>query len=249
MSGFDPERFSDQDSPLHCWDTRIKLISIFVLIISVVIAEKISQALAGLAVSVLLVLISGLPPRHVLSFIKWPFVFLLPLLVILPLTAEGEILFDFRSLNISLQGLHLGLLFIVRGTAAALLALIMMGTAPFNVNINALRSLGLPGPLTQIFLFTYRYLFLIYEELQTMRRSLDSKGFEIRSNARSARILATAIAMLLIRGYERSEYVFNAMLSRGYQGSLPSIQRQKIGPSDIIKATLICGAAVFIQLI
>ncbi|MCU0637160.1 MAG: cobalt ECF transporter T component CbiQ [Methanothrix sp.] len=249
MSSFDLERYSDLNSPLHRWETRVKLISLFVLIISIVIAVEVSQALAGLIVSMLLVLISGLPFHHVLGFMKWPFFFLLPLLVILPITTEGEALFSYHFLTLSSQGLHLGLLFMIRGIAAALLALIMAGTAPFNVNINALKSLGMPGPLTQIFLFAYRYIFLLNEDLQTMRRSLASKGFEMRSSARSARIMAMAVAMLLIRSYERSEDVFNAMISRGYQGRLPSGQKIMIKGSDLLKGFSVVAAALLIQFV
>lgn len=249
MSSFDPERYSGINSPLHHWETRIKLISLFVLIISIVIAREVSQALAGLIVAILLVLISRLPFHHVLGFMKWPFIFLLLLLVILPFTVEGQSLLSYHSLTLSLQGLHLGLLFMIRGIAASLLALIMAGTAPFNVNINALKSLGMPGPLTQIFLFAYRYIFLLNEDLQTMRRSLASKGFEIRSSAKSARIMAMAVAMLLIRSYERSEDVFNAMLSRGYQGILPSGRKMMIEGSDLFKGFSVVAAALFIQLI
>ena len=249
MSNFNPERYSDLNSPLHRWETRIKLISLFVLIVSIVIAEEVSQALAGLIVAILLALISRLPFHHVLRFMKWPFIFLLPLLVILPFTVEGQTLFSYHSLTLSLQGLQLGLLFMVRGIAATLLALIIAGTAPFNVNINALKSLGMPGPLTQIFLFAYRYIFLLNEDLQTMRRSLTSKGFEIRSSAKSTRIMAMAVAMLLIRSYERSEDVFNAMLSRGYQGILPTGRKMMIEGSDLFKGFSVLAAALFIQLI
>lgn len=249
MSGFDPERYLHLDSPLHNWEGRTRLISLFLLIFSIVIAREISQALAGLAISILLVLISGLPLPQAVAFMKWPFIFLLPMLLILPITTSGEIHLDFGLIKISQEGLHLGLLFMIRGLAAAFSALIIVGTAHFNVNINALRSLGMPSPLTQIFLFTYRYVFLLYDELQTMRRSLDSKGFEMRSNVKSAGILATAVAMLLIRSYERSEDVFNAMLSRGYDGRLPSIQRQNIRLIDLFKGALICAAAVVIHFI
>ena len=249
MSSFDPERYSDINSPLHRWEIRVKLISLFILIVSIVIAGEVSQALAGLIVSMLLIQISGLPLRHVLRFMKWPFIFLLPLLVILPITTDGETLLSYHFLTLSRQGLHLGLLFMIRGIAAALLALIMAGTAPFNMNINALKSLGVPGPLTQIFLFAYRYIFLLNEDLQTMRRSLASKGFEIRSSVRSARIMAMAVAMLLIRSYERSEDVFNAMLSRGYQGRLPSSQKMMIEGIDLLKGFSVVAAALLIQFV
>jgi len=171
------------------------------------------------------------------------------MLLILPITTSVEPYLDFGLLKISQEGLNLGLLFMIRGLAAAFSALIIMGTAPFHVDINSLSSLGMPSSLAQIFLFTYRYVFLLYDELQTMKRSLDSKGFEMRSNVRSAGILATAIAMLLIRSYERSEDVFNAMLSRGYEGRLPSIQRQNICLIDLFKGALICAAAVVIHFI
>ena len=249
MSGFDPDRFSRLDSPLHNWEARTRLISLFILIISIVIAGDIIHALAGLAISILLVLISGLPLSQAVAFMKWPFIFLLPMLLILPITTSVEPYLDFGLLKISQEGLNLGLLFMIRGLAAAFSALVIMGTAPFNVNISSLSSLGMPGSLAQIFLFTYRYVFLLYDELQTMKRSLDSKGFEMRSNVRSAGILATAIAMLLIRSYERSEDVFNAMLSRGYEGRLPSIQRQNICLIDLFKGALICAAAVVIHFI
>ncbi|MGB3919631.1 cobalt ECF transporter T component CbiQ [Methanothrix sp.] len=249
MSGFDPERYSGIDSPLHRWETRVKLISLFILTISIVIVGEISQALAGLIIAILLLLISRLPLHHILRFMKWPFIFLLPLVIILPFTVEGEALFSYHSLAISRQGLDLGLLFLIRGIAATTLALIIAGTAPFNVNINGLKSLGMPAPLTQIFLFAYRYIFLFNEDLQTMRRSLASKGFEMRSSARSARIMAMAVAMLLIRSYERSENVFNAMLSRGYQGVLPSSQKMMLESSDLIKGFSVLAVALFIQFI
>lgn len=249
MSSFDPERYSELNSPLHRWETRVKLISLFVLIFSIVIAGEVSQALAGLILSMLLIRISGLPFRHLLAFMKWPFIFLLPLLVILPITTDGETLFSYHFLTLSHQGLNLGLLFMIRGIAAASLSLIIVGTAPFNMNINALKSLGMPGPLTQIFLFAYRYIFLFNDDLQTMRRSLASKGFKMRSSARSARIMAMAVAMLLIRSYERSEDVFNAMLSRGYQGRLPSGKNTVIEGYDLLKSFLVLAAALLIQLV
>jgi len=55
------------------------------------------------------------------------------------------------------------------------------------------------------------------------------------------------VAMLLIRSYERSEDVFNAMLSRGYQGRLPSGQKMMIKGDDLLKGFLVIAAALIIQ--
>ncbi len=249
MSRFDPERYSRLGSPIHRWDPRARIVSLFVLIFSVALAGDIPQALAGLFISFLLIMISRLPLSHVARFMKWPILFLLPFVVILPLTAGGEPLFSISILSPSAQGLFLGLLFFIRGTGAALLSLLIVGTAPFTVTIKALQDLGLPGSLTQIFLFAYRYVFLLGEELQTMIRSMESKGFVKKSNSRTAWVLAKALAMILIRSYERSENVFLAMLSRGYSGKISYGKTCKISVNDFFKGFLVVGAAVGIQAI
>lgn len=127
------------------------------------------------------------------------------------------------------------------------MALLIVGSAPFTVTIKALQDMGLPGSLTQIFLFAYRYIFLLNEEFQTMSRSLQCKGFVKRSDLKTARILAMAFAMLLIRSYERSEDVFHAMLSRGYRGELLCRGRQAITGSDCLKSLLVVSAALGIM--
>ena len=99
MSGFDPERYSGIDSPLHHWETRVKLISLFILTISIVIVGEIGQALAGLIIAIMLLLISRLPLHHILRFMKWPFIFLLPLVIILSLHRRGR-----GSLQLPLSG-------------------------------------------------------------------------------------------------------------------------------------------------
>lgn len=247
MSHFDPERYCSLRSPLHCWEPRVRLVSLFVLIFSVALAEEMDQALAGLSVSVSLILISRLPLTHVKAFMKWPIIFLLPLLILLPFTAGGDALTSLCHLTPSTQGMLLGLLFLIRGLSAALLALMIAGTAPFNVTICALRNLGMPGTLTQLFLFAHRYVFLLYEELQSMGRSLSSRGFVKRTDLRTASILSLAVAMLFIRSYERSEDVFHSMLSRGYKGDLPPGRKQMIKNDDLIKGFLVIGAALLIH--
>jgi len=249
MSHLDVEKYTRLESPIHKWEPRSKILSLFVLIFSVALAGDMLKALAGLATSIILIFISKLPLRHVAGFMKWPVLFLLPFVFLLPFTAGGDSLFAFSVLTPSSQGLSLGLLFFVRGLGAALLALLIVGTAPFSVTVKALQDMGLPGPLTQIFLFAYRYAFLLSEELQTMSRSLDSKGFVRRTDIRTARVLGMALTMLIIRSYERSESVFLAMLSRGYTGTVVSGRRSEIRGSDILKSVLAAGAALGIQAI
>ena len=124
------------------------------------------------------------------------------------------------------------------------MALVIVSTAPFTVTIRALEDLGLPGSLTQLFLFSYRYVFLLNDELQTMSRSMMCKGFAKKSDLNTLRVLAIALTMLFIRSYERALGVFYSMLSRGYSGELPVSGRCKIKRRDFIKSLLVLGAAL-----
>ena len=248
MSHFDPERYSRRQSPIHLWEPRTRIISLSVLIISLAMAGSIRQAAAGLIISFCLVLISRLPFSHVSRFMKWPAIFLLPLAVIVPFTAGGDKValpaVSFLSIAPSAQGILLGILLLTRGLAAALVALVIVSTAPFTVTIRALEDLGLPGSLTQLFLFSYRYVFLLNDELQTMSRSMICKGFAKKSDLNTLRVLAIALTMLFIRSYERALGVFYSMLSRGYSGELPVSGRCKIKRRDFIKSLLVLGAAL-----
>ncbi|OPY51610.1 MAG: Energy-coupling factor transporter transmembrane protein EcfT [Methanosaeta sp. PtaU1.Bin112] len=247
MSHFDPEKHSCLGSAIHSWDPRAKIVSLLVLIFAIALAGSILPALAGLCVSISLVLISRIPLAHVAGFMKWPVIFLLPLALFLPFTTEGDCLYSFQFLSVSRQGLFFSLLYLTRGVAAALLALLIVGTAPFTVTIKALQEMGLPASLTQIFLFAYRYVFLLNEEFSIMSRSLQCKGFVRRSDLKTARTLAMAFAMLLIRSYERSLAVYNAMLSRGYRGDIPIPGRNGLAASDLFKSLLVLGAAFSIM--
>jgi cobalt/nickel transport system permease protein len=178
---------------------------------------------------------------------KWPAIFLLPLAIIVPFTAGGDkIVMPFLSssdIAPSSQGIILGILLLTRGLSAAIVALVIVSTAPFTMTIRALEDLGLPDSLAQLFLFTYRYVFLLSDQLNTMSRSMKSKGFVKRSDLKTLRVLAMVLTMLFIRSYERALGVYYSMLSRGYSGELTGSDRCKIKCKDFAKSLLVVGAA------
>jgi len=249
MSHFDPEKHSRLESAIHSWEPRAKILSLLVLIFAIALAGGILPALAGLCISISLIMISRIPLAHVAGFMKWPVIFLLPLAFFLPFTTEGDCLYSFQFLSVSRQGISISLLYLIRGVAAALLALLIVGTAPFTVTIKALQEMGMPASLTQIFLFSYRYIFLLNEEFSIMSRSMQCKGFIKRSDLKTARTLAMAFAMLLIRSYERSEAVYHAMLSRGYRGEILGPGIRGLAARDLFKSMLVVAAAFAIMAI
>lgn len=248
MGHFDPERYSRLSSPVHLWEPRARTLSLFILICCLAMAESLSQAAVGLIISLVLVNAARFPLDHVLRFVRWPAIFLLPLAVILPFSGDAGEIASLPLLHLhipwSSQGVYLGLLFIIRGLGASLVAMVLVGAAPFTVTVQALHDLGLPSTLTQIFLFAYRYVFLLNDELMNMGRSMSCKGFMKRSDLRTAQVLAMSLTMLFIRSYERAQAVYLAMLSRGYRGELSCRGRERIDRSDFIKSLMVFAAAL-----
>ena len=249
MSGLDIDGHAGIDSPIHRWDPRAKIASILVLIFSVVMVESISVALLGLALSLAVLLASRLPLGEVARRVRWPVIFLLPIFLILPFTTGGERTVTFVTFDLSLDGLLLGTLILTRGLSAVLLAYPLFATSPFNITVQAMRGLKMPEVTAQIFLFTYRYLFLLSEEMRSIEKSLASKSFAKRTDLRTARVIGTALGMLFVRSYERSERIYRAMVSRGYDGALPSSGKFQMKRGDWAKSLAVVGAALLLQLI
>ncbi|OPY56224.1 MAG: Energy-coupling factor transporter transmembrane protein EcfT [Methanosaeta sp. PtaU1.Bin055] len=247
MSHLEIDGYSHLASPIHRWDPRVKIASLLLLTFSIVLLKSLAVALLGLASSAAILLISRLPFSYVLQGIKWPLLFLLPFPLILPLTVDGESFFILYGLGFSIEGLEQGLVMMTRGVAAVVLIYPIFGSSPFNTTVHAMRSLGLPEALTQIFLFAYRYLFLLREEFASTSRSLASRGFIKGTDAASIRVLGAALGMLFIRSYERSERIYRAMVSKGYGGDLPSADRFRMEGRDLLKALIVLGLALGLQ--
>ena len=178
------------------------------------------------------VVIAGvsLPPRH------WPIQGALACLVFaghtlarIPLSYLGKRLAWFLPmvflLSISLplaQGFQSGwdiTTAIVFRSLLAFLALIwLVNVMPFDQLLLSLRRLWVPEILIAMLAFMYRYIFVLWDELDRMRvarraRSFGDGGIWMRWKAS-----AQLIGMLLIRAMERAERVHGAMCARGWDG-------------------------------
>ena len=87
--------------------------------------------------------------------------------------------------------------------------------------LRGLQRLRMPEEIVQIMGFMIRYLDVVTAELSRMMIAMRSRGCDPKS-PRHWPTLARAMGALFIRSYERGERVHLAMLSRGYDGRLPT---------------------------
>lgn len=104
--------------------------------------------------------------------------------------------------------------------------LILLYTTPFERLLHALRQCGVPKVFVAILAAAHRYIFVLLDELERMRRAQYARTFNCprRLAPVTLRNGTRLIGMLFLRCSERAERVHAAMLSRGFDGEVRSLE-------------------------
>ena len=228
------ESFSDGNSILHRADTRVKIVSSSSLIIVLAIASSFITAMAGLILGFVLVIIAGLKLRQVFWRLLIVNSFIGLLWLTLPLTYPGDPLFV-GPVRLSHQGLELASLITIKSNAIILIFISLLGSSTVSALGHSMKQLHLPDKLCLLLLFSYRYIFVIYQEYHRLVRAAKLRNFKPGTNLHTYRTYSYLFTMTLVKSWNRAERVQQAMLLRGFQGTFYSLAGQKIaGTKDII---------------
>ena len=143
--------------------------------------------------------------------------------VLMPFIAHGPRV-DVLGLSLSESGLLSAWGLLVKGTLGVIAGLLLAATTTPQELVHGLERLRLPQQLVQIMAFMVRYLEVVTDEMRRMAVARASRGFEAR-NPLHWPVLARSVGALFIRSFERGERVHLAMVSRGYTGRMPTMER------------------------
>ncbi len=163
----------------------------------------------------------------------------------------GTVLWQWGWLKVTTVGLT------VLGSVAlkALLSLLMLNLLVLTTSIpallNALADLKMPPLLIAIIASMYRYINVLVDEFNTMRRAAQSRNL-LNHRGRQRLVFGNMIGSLFVRTYERGDRIHRAMLSRGYQNIPPLQEHPRPGRIDTIAITmmillLLLGQAVLLR--
>jgi cobalt/nickel transport system permease protein len=202
-------------------------------------AAAASAASAGLAIA------AGLPRPWLLRRLGTLALALLPLLVLLPLTIDpaGPAWLEWGWLRASARGTELAATLALRALAVLALALTLLASATVTDLARAGRSLLVPGLIVQLFLLSYRYTFVLADELFRLRVAIRSRGFRARMDRHTYRTVGHVTGTLLVRGTERAERVAAAMRCRGFDGHFHTLTHFRTRPADVVTFVLLAAAA------
>ncbi|MGW8193230.1 MAG: cobalt ECF transporter T component CbiQ [Desulforhopalus sp.] len=237
------ERFAQGDSLLHHRDPKVKIIVALVFILLIALTNSFAVAGLSLGAALLLVLLSGLSPAAVGKRLLAANTFTLFLWLTLPLTYGGLELGRIGPLAVSSEGTHLAALITLKTNAIVLSLISLLGTSRIAALGHALEGLHFPGRLCFLLLFSYRYIFVIYQEYQRLSRAAKLRCFVPATTIHTYRTYGYIFGMTLIKSWNRSTRVHQAMLLRGFNGRLIPLEQPTPGRGDRF-FLLICLALI-----
>ncbi len=227
------ELYSHRPGYLHRLDARVKVVFTlaFVLFLSLTPANAWPAYVLFLAFSLSLAAASRLGIGYVLkrSFLAIPFVMAAaPLVFTGPGPYSSIPILQGRVLPYSPQGLARFISITLRSWISVQAAILLASTTRFPDLLAALKQLKVPGLFIAVIGLMWRYLFVIGGEAGRMLRARASRSATLEGGRRPggsvawrAKVTGGMAGSLFLRSLERSERVYAAMLSRGYDGSLP----------------------------
>jgi cobalt/nickel transport system permease protein len=232
------------DSPLSRRDPRWKLAALAPVAVAASFPRTWLAVLLALVGAILLGVLAKLPWRWYRRRLAVVLSFLAVFVVPLPFLLRGDgpswgwppyVLF-------SLHGANIAALLVVKTTTVLTLVLVMLATAPLDANLKAAHCLRVPGLLVQLGLLSYRYLFVLSEELERLRVALRVRAFRSRVNAHTYRTVGHVAGTLLVRGHERAERVSHAMRCRGFDGTFRSLTEFRTTAADVLLWIVVIAA-------
>jgi cobalt/nickel transport system permease protein len=228
------DRHANLDSPLHALDARTKIIGFLALIVAAlqIPAGRTGSFFLFFFFMAILAGISQIPMQYIFgrTFGILPFVLLAGLAA--PWRGGGGWAWFFSLL--------------LRSILCLLLLVLLTNTTRFVELLRGMRRLGCPRVLVANLSFLYRYLFVLADEVMRMRQARECRSVGRAGPGAELRTLGSMLGTLMVRSFERSDCMYQAMLSRGFAGEFPVTAPRRISWRDL---AFIAVVALFVAVL
>lgn len=248
------DEYSYSKSFLCSLDPRVKIVAFFGFIFFVILTrpDSFSSFLLYALMVAVLVAVSGVPVLYVLkrSLVVFPFV--IAIAVFIPFFKKGEIAGGYSLGQMHLVVTYDGLLILWNVVAKSYLSILcmilLMTTTNFKDLTRGLAKLRVPHIIIILMSFMYRYVFVLYDQLLEMSLAKDSRTVK-GSSWMDLRIFSNMLGVLFIRAYERAENVYIAMCSRGFNGTIKTLDEFRIRARDLFFLTTVFLALLSVKIL
>ncbi len=166
--------------------------------------------------------LSGLPIKKLFQWYTMPMIFVLSLVLILMWNEPGKPIFSlgvpYFSFTLTDNGLLLLLTLLFKSLASVTYSLFFLMTTRYNY-FSAMIYRVFPSPIDQVFLMSYRFIYITLKMVESMIKAVRSRGGGLLKSARKqSKMFAEVFALTMIRSYDRADRINKAMEARGFTG-------------------------------
>jgi cobalt/nickel transport system permease protein len=142
---------------------------------------------------------------------------------------------------------------VLKALISVTFSLFFLMTTKYN-HFSAMIYRVFPSPIDQIFLMSYRFIFITLKMVDSMVKSIRSRGGGlIKGIKNQGKMFAEVFALVFIRSYDRAERINKAMVSRGFNGKYMAVSEiPKMRPAEyilvLISLIFTIYAALFLKL-
>jgi cobalt/nickel transport system permease protein len=214
-------------------DPRIKIVCILLYIIIVAFLRDITLLTIGFCYTLSLIGISGVPFPHVMKTYGFslPFIF-------------------FAALTMYISaGFLSSIAMFIRISTCVLSLLFLITCTPFFDMLRALKQFRIPKIFLSLFLFMYRYFFVIDDERHRMTLARKARGMQSKTHLfhrRTMQTISFTAGMILVRSYERGKRIFDGLLSRHYTGEIKTLTPFRITKKDYVFFISLCSFSILL---
>jgi len=241
------EEYTEGYSALHRLDARVKTICAIVSIFCIVILTHWYLPLLFFAACLGLVLYSRAPLKVYLKRLLVPISLIAFIGVIMPFTYGSAVVasLPFLGLPIYSEGIYFSVLVFARCISAVSVLNVLILVAPITTVIDSLAWFRVPSVIIDTMMIMFRYIGIFSEESTRMYRAQASRCGHSKSVSYYKKLTnyGNIAGSLLVRAFDRSVKVGNAMVLRGYTGKYNLFTYEK---KELPKLDALVGALVII---
>ena len=114
--------------------------------------------------------------------------------------------------------------------------IVMLSSQPLEELLEGLSNMKIPPLFIAVLFLACRYALLFREEMKNIRRALASRLFAGGLRMPALKVYGEICAGLFVKSFDRSDSVYRAMTSRGFDGQLPAGSTPQVSRSDLLKS-------------
>jgi cobalt/nickel transport system permease protein len=222
-------------------DPRFKLLSALVVLTAVLLSRSTAELALMYSVIIFLVIFSRIRMSYFLMR-TLPFIPFFSLLIVLPailnIVTPGEAVVSFRvfghHLSITRQGIDSASIFLMRVLVSVSLSVLLVLTTRHQALLKTLRIFRVPQVFVMTFGMCYRYIYLMLDVVMNTFMAIKSRVGFVTSSKTGRRIVGMNMGNLWLKSYRLHTQVYEAMISRGYQGEPRVLSDFTSGPIDFL---------------